>query len=164
MRIILLLLASVILILSSCTSDVGKAKTPEEAAEETIKNVVSCFETKDKETLKSYFSEAIREEYDLDVQIEAAFEFIDGDILSYGDPVTRAGGPTSDKSYGAYYDDVTTANGTTYKIDFMGKYRYDADPKRNGIKGIRVINMSAVALIEEESEKEEYFFYIGDYS
>ena len=52
--------------------------------------ILKCFEKKDKETLKSIFSEKIRKRKEFDSEIDTALNFIDGKIVSY-DPDTDGG-------------------------------------------------------------------------
>ena len=46
---------------------------------------------KDKEGLKSVFSNHIEETHDLDKEIDEFFEFIDGNIISYDEPEGHEG-------------------------------------------------------------------------
>ena len=52
--------------------------------------ILKCFEKKDKETLKSIFSEKIRKRKEFDSEIDTALNFIDGKIVSF-DPDTDGG-------------------------------------------------------------------------
>lgn len=135
------IIVSVVVMLSSC-SQKSHDKTPDESAKEMITNIVVCFEMKDKETLKSYFSEHIQENSPLDSEIEAAFEFIDSEIVSVGEPNSGCIGPIDDKAFGGDIKEVITDKGTIYKFDFKGMYRYDEDKSQEGVTGLCIINMS----------------------
>ena len=135
------IIVSVVVMLSSC-SQKSHVKTPDESAKEMISNIVVCFENKDKETLRSYFSEYIQKNSSLDSEIESAFDFIDGEIVSVGEPNSGCIGSTEDKAYGGDIKAVITDKGTTYKFDFKGMYRYYKDTSQEGVTGLCIINMS----------------------
>ncbi|MCR5143630.1 MAG: DUF5104 domain-containing protein [Ruminococcus sp.] len=141
-KLLIPLLTAATLLLTSCVGGDDDYKTPDESASEMITNIVVCFENDDKETLKSYFSESAKKNGKLDTEIDEAFEFIDGDIVSYGEPHSGCIGSITDKAYGGYINEVKTEKGTIYKFDFKGMYRYDEDKTQEGVSGLRIINMS----------------------
>ncbi|MCR5143625.1 MAG: DUF5104 domain-containing protein [Ruminococcus sp.] len=141
-KVVLLLMVIMIMVLASCGYGNEDYKTPDESAQEMITNIVVCFENKDKETLTTYFCESTQKNGNLDYEIDEAFEFIDGDIVSYGEPHSGCIGSITDKAYGGYINEVKTEKGTIYKFDFKGMYRYDEDKTQEGVSGLRIINMS----------------------
>lgn len=50
---------------------------------EILKTIISCFDNKDKERLKTLFAASITNEYDLDSQIDRAFAIYEGVSVSY---------------------------------------------------------------------------------
>ncbi len=107
-RAFVLLLTSAILLLTGC-SVLGEIfnKTPSEEykspgtlAKERQTEIMECFINKDEETLKSFFSEYVIENYpDLDTQIETALDYLDGEIASYDEPLSSATGGFDKKCY-----------------------------------------------------------------
>ena len=165
-RILLCMMSILITVLSSCGVGDDEYKTPDESASEMITNIVVCFENDDNETLKTYFSESAKKNGKLDTEIDEAFEFIDGKIVSYGEPNSSCIGPIEDKAYGATISDIITDKGTEYKIDFNGKYRFDEDKSREGVRGIRVVNMTEndkLPVGASEKEQNECCRCIGNY-
>lgn len=161
---ILLVILLIMTTLVSCGEN--DYKTPDESANEMINNIVYCFKSKDKETLKTYFSTQMQNHSNLDYEIEIAFEFIDGEIVSVGKPDASCIGPMSDKAYGAIIRDITTDKGIVYKIDFNGKYRCDDDKSREGVEGIRLINMTDDSKLPKNAssdKKQACCRYIGNY-
>ena len=69
-----------------------KYQSPKEYATEQSEYIMECIINKNKEGLKSVFSKHIAETHDLDKEIDEFFEFIDGEIVSHGDPEGYEGG------------------------------------------------------------------------
>jgi hypothetical protein len=106
------------MLLSSCGDDSGKNGTPCEKAKYLQNEIMKCFENEDKETLKSFFSDYATDNYDIDSQIDEAFNLFDGKIVSYDEPFPIASGSFDKKDYGAIIKNIITAKETEYKIDF----------------------------------------------
>ena len=77
--VILFTFLIIIFTLTSCDYYVDKYSLAQTQSEKILK----CFEEKDKETLKSMFSEKIRKRKELDSEIEQALKFFEGKIISY---------------------------------------------------------------------------------
>ena len=135
------ILLIVMMILSSgCLSAKGY-KSPSKLAKEYQTEIMECFINKDGETLKGFFSEYVLETYpDIDTQIEAAFDFLDGEIVSYDEPFPSGTGSLEKKSYGAKTPHIITDKGTEYTIGFKGWYAYDKEPDKVGITVIGITN------------------------
>ncbi|MCR5143634.1 MAG: DUF5104 domain-containing protein [Ruminococcus sp.] len=161
-KVVLLLMVIMITVLASCGYGNDDYKTPDESAAEMITDIVVCFENDDKETLKTYFSESAKKNGKLDTEIDEAFEFIDGKIVSYGEPIPGCIGPIEDKAYGATISDIITDKGTEYKISFSGMERMDSDPQQEGVTYIKVINMTLADPLPND-QKEQYIIYIGEH-
>lgn len=164
--IICFLISFVTLIFSSCVTNSSNHKqTPNEAAKELQTQIMECFVTKDKETLKSFFCEYLSSSSSLDSPIEKALNFIDGDIISYDEPFSSAVGNSEKKGYGAHTTNIITTKGTEYKIVFDGWFTNDEEPERIGVTRIKVINMTENDKLPSGSSKEERdkcCAYIGD--
>ena len=161
-KLLIPLLTAATILLTSCGGGDDDYKTPDESASEMITNIVVCFENEDKETLKSYFSESARKYKEIDTEIDEAFEFIDGKIVSYGEPDSRVIGPIEEKEFGATTKKVITDKGTEYKISFSGMERMDSDPQQEGVTYIKVINMTLADPLPND-QKEQYIIYIGEH-
>ena len=141
-------------------------KTPDRQAKDLQSDIMKCFINQDKETLKSYFSKYVIENYtNIDTQIEEAFDFIDGEIVSYDDPFSRAAGPSDEKSYGADTNNIMTDKGTEYRIIFAGMLCDKENPDYVGVNSIKVINLTKGNLLGADASREElenHFIYIGE--
>ena len=76
----------------------------------------------------------------LDNEIEEAFDFIDGKIVSYDNPFANAMGSHEKKACGGRVTNIITENGTEYSISFTGWLTYDSDESKIGVEGIRIVN------------------------
>ena len=127
--------------------------------------IMECFINKDGETLKGFFSEYVLENYpDIDTQIEAAFDFLDGEIVSYDEPFTSGAGSLEKKDYGATTRNIITDKGTKYAIGFKGWYAYDKEPDKVGITVITITNETMEELAKKDGSEnisELFDKYIG---
>ena len=134
--------------LVSCSGGSGGSlyepdETPGALAKKKQTEIMECFINKDKEGLKALFSEYIlSSDHNINSKIEQAFDFIDGEIVSYDEPFGDAVGSYEKKSYGGDTSNIITDKGTEYRIDFIGWLSYDEDKSRIGIEGIRVLNVT----------------------
>ena len=158
-----LLITAITVTLTGCSGAKGY-KTPDQLAVERQTEIMECFISKDAETIKSFFSEYVIETYpDIDTQIDEAFNFLDGEIVSYDEPSSRASGSSERKSYGALTMNIITDKETKYVVDFMGQLTNDENPERIGVRCITVINMTENDKYEnKDPKKEECKVYIGD--
>lgn len=154
------------LLLTGCNFDGEEYKTPDRQAKDLQSDIMKCFINQDKETLKSFFSEYVIDNYaDIDTQIDEAFDFIDGEIVSYDEPFSRATGPMDEKSYGATTDNIITDKGTKYRIIFAGMLTDDENPDYVGVNSIKIINLTQADLPETDDTQEEaepHIIYIGE--
>jgi len=131
-------------------------KTPDQLAKERQTEIMECFINKDKETLKGFFSEYVINKYpDIDSQIDEAFNFLDGEIVSYDEPNSRASGPSDRKSYGGTTLNIFTDKDTKYKISFTGWLSNSEQPDKVGIIRVKIANMTG----EYDDNK---LLYIGE--
>ncbi len=127
-------------------------KSPSTLAKERQTEIMDCFINKDGETLKSFFSEYVIENYpDLDTQIETALNFLDGEIVSYDEPFSRAMGSFDRKYYGGDTSNIITDKDTEYRIIFHGYLTNDEKPKKIGVNCITVINMTEGAKLPHDA-------------
>ena len=136
-------------------------KTPSRQAAELQTKIMDCFVNKDKETLKGFFSKYTLEQCpEIEEQIEEAFTFLDGSIVSYDESDGREAGSYDDKSYSADTDHILTDRGTEYRIVFIGRLTCLEDDSKVGVSYIKVADMTEVDpdTVEDWSE---YIKYIG---
>ena len=163
-----LLLTAMAITLTGCSAlnktNSEEYKSPGDLAKERQTEIMDCFINKDAETIKSFFSEYVIETYpDIDTQIDKAFNFLDGEIVSYDEPCSRASGSSERKSYGALTMNIITDKETEYIIDFTGQLTNDENPERIGVRCITVINITENDKYEnKDPKKEECKVYIGD--
>ena len=156
-RVFICILISFSLILVSCGND--DYKDPNEAALTISKNLIQCFKSKNADQIKSMFcSFVLSSDKNIEKEVESAFEFVDGEIVSYKDPFPMTAGAQKAKSYGARIDDVKTDKGTTYTISFNGEFRNDNDKNVEEVRYIKIINETKK---KSSSDKNEYMKEIG---
>ena len=150
-KIFCIFIAFLLLSLSSCTdadptsdtSSSKKSQTPSEVARDYMSQILNCFENDDKNSLKELISDYIIEnDTELDNEIEAALDFIDGKIVSYDKLIGNAMGSYEKKEIDGKILGIITEHGTEYRMDFKGWLTYDADESRIGVEGIRVVNVT----------------------
>ncbi len=101
----------------------------------------------DIEGLKSMFCEKNKADCDLDKQLKEAFEFIDGDIVSYDSPYGASGETTSDgkvimSSMNPVIHNILTSNKKKYDIIFYYKIVYEEHPEYVGITQITITDIT----------------------
>jgi len=106
--------------------------------------VMDCFINKDSETLKEMFCSKAKIRPDFDEQINEAFEFIDGNIISYDDyiasmdEVAYEEGKAVERYYVPIIDDIKTDKNRTYKIAIRLYTVFDEDEGRVGITSVTI--------------------------
>ena len=156
------LLITVITVTLTGCSDAKGYKTPDQLAVERQTEIMDCFINKDAETIKSFFSEYVIETYpDIDTQIDKAFNFLDGEIISYDEPFSSASGSKDRKAYGADTRNIITDKGTEYKISFKGWLTNSKETNKVGVICIKVIDMTD-EYDYSKNEKENGILYIGE--
>ena len=96
-----------------------------------------------------------------------AFDFIDGKIVSYDEPIPGAAGPIGDKYFGATTEKIKTDKDIEYKIDFGGYESNDKESDNIGVEGIRIVNITENANLSPNAsnkERDACCRYIGDYT
>lgn len=140
----------VLFVISACDS-IGKFfgkenteyKSPDHLAIEHQSKIMDCFINKDPKPIKNLLSEYIIKKYpDIDEQIDKAFNFLDGEIVSYDEPFPSACGAREQKAYGSRTRHIITDKSTEYKIAFKGWYSYDKEPEKIGITSIGIENIT----------------------
>jgi len=110
--------------------------------EETLKEILECFDNKDSERLKAMFSKSVQQEYDLDSQIEKAFEIYGGESVTYesvfdwGASGATEYGEYVRKKVAAELRGIRTTNGDVYTIYFRKYIVYDEDPDELGVLSV----------------------------
>lgn len=123
-------------------------------------DIFDCFFKEDEEKLKSYFSPYIQNTYDIDSQIEEAFTFIDGEILSYDEPKGEATGSHVEngewvkRTLSGKIKNIKTDKEQTYEIIIKYFAIEKNNPDKVGCSGILIKNMNQV------NEQGEVLHYI----
>ncbi|MGN0632544.1 MAG: DUF5104 domain-containing protein [Oscillospiraceae bacterium] len=172
MRRILVLLLSMSIVLTSCSFPFSsKENTPGrvELAEQTQNEIMDCFLNKDSEGIINLMSPYVQQNYALDTEIEEAFEYIDGEIVSYDEPKFGASAAASDESgwvrygYHGSTENVITDKGTEYTISFKGWCIYRDDASKVGVYRIYISNETKKETIHGTIRNfEEYSISIGE--
>lgn len=106
--------------------------------------VIDCFINKDSETLKEMFCSRAKIDPDFDKKIEEAFEFIDGNIISYDDYIACDSGVEYDEGkvveryYGPSIKNIKTDAQRTYNLYFDLYTVYDKDEEKVGITSLTI--------------------------
>lgn len=106
--------------------------------------VIDCFINKDSETLKEMFCSRAKIDPDFDKQIDEAFEYINGNIISYDDYIPSASSANYDEGklverfYSPRIKNIKTDAKRTYKIVINLYTVYDKDEERVGINSLTV--------------------------
>ncbi len=133
-----LIICYVVVVCSACTSveHVDKEKIHKEAEQ-----WMECIVKEDKEALLKYFASDIRDndkEKTLK-EIETAFEFIDGTIVSYelddiyGGMEYLEDGKVSYHSCYPEFENVTTDSGVKYRVEFIYENIRKKEPQYEGL-------------------------------
>ncbi len=119
--------------------------------------IIEWLKTGESEELKEQFCEWTAENYDLDAELEAALEFIDGNITDYGEKRYLSYSQQSIREGRIVFTDVSpdiveiiTDTGKEYKIHFHANVIYKKKPEYVGITYMTII---------EEEDSEEYIEY-----
>lgn len=145
-------IAVLLLIFTACSySNKDYTYPPKQLAED----IMVCFLEEDAELLKGYFSEYIKQLYNVDSQIEEAFNFIEGDIISYDEPFGDESGSSvkdgewiESKFYGKI-SNIKTDEDKKYKIIINSFDINKNNPEKVGCFKIIVIDTTT------DSESEE---------
>ena len=156
-----LILILTVMLLTSCSDNGSGSGAANEHGSPMQDEIMDCFKADDRQELKRLMSKYVREnDKELESQINEAFDFIDGDIKSYGDTKTETKGDDDNKQYSACTKRVTTFNGKEYDISFEGWYKCKSDPTKEGIMLITVTDTSVKAE-SGSSDKENGIYSIG---
>lgn len=110
--------------------------------------------------MKSFFSKSIKENYDLDSEIDKAFALLEGEIMSYDEPFGGACGSSNKKYYSASTAKILNNKNKEFKIVFGGWLTND-DKDKIGVDYIKVIDMS-ITYDKTKTNKENGIFAVGD--
>lgn len=81
--------------MSSCGISSGKSKSHVDQMIEIGEKIMECMKKKDNDSLIALFSINVEKRYNLEKEIEAAFEFFDSEIVEYDSPTVGPGGGSS---------------------------------------------------------------------
>jgi len=162
MKKALSVLAAVVMLLSGCGEDEGSEstesfgmfKSADSIAKEKGKEFMDYLIAGDSESIKNMFCQRTLQLADFDEQFQAAIEFIDGNIISYGKlgsggtgEYTRNGKITV-MDVTPYIEDIVTDTGKTYRIIFYMFIYFD------GHEDVIGITKLAISLMENNEEKD----------
>ena len=145
-RLVILFLA--VLMLTGCSYIDGDEdyQPPLEIATEQSKYIMECIVNKDKEGLKSVFSKHIAQTHDLDKEIDEFFEFIDGEIVSHGEPEGYEGGYKmrdggyTEKVLTGKISNIQTNKGDDYSVRIRMYSIYKENSDHVGVSIINIVN------------------------
>ncbi|NLZ46438.1 MAG: DUF5104 domain-containing protein, partial [Clostridiales bacterium] len=134
-------------ILSKFENSSDKYITPDKQADNLTLQIFECFLDKDSEELKSLFSKNIQDSYEHDTEIQEAFNYIDGNIISYDKPDGEIQGESrrgekgvTELIFGGKIRNIETDKGKVYSISFTS-YAINKDDENNvGVLSIGVID------------------------
>ena len=151
---ITLILVSIFLL--ACTSEIkttisestdnNESKTPDEQVWDMGLEIYEGLKNKDKEKIKSVFSEneLMNHSRKIDNKIDEVFDFIDGEIVTYKEVNGSCGGGKArddewvEESFVGYIYGIKTDTGREYTISYGG-YLVDKDDTDNiGVSGFRI--------------------------
>ena len=153
---------------TSCVED-EDYKSPDQIATETQAEIMDCFLNGNQERIKEMLCERCKNLPDIDEQVKKAFEFIDGEIVSY-DEEHRASsvGASERKDMGGHTSEIVTDKGTEYEIGYKAWLTNEENPDLVGVYLISVKNdtefdkydFSQMNQIEEEEVYKKHMIYI----
>lgn len=128
--------------------------------------VMESFQSKDADSLFMLFNEYMRENYkeDLERDIKGAFDFMDGNIISYDEPSIEPSTQKTDEngiiqdSHEIWIDNICTDTGERYEIKFK---TYDVNKKYKeglGIEWFAIIDGDLETKTDKELIDDVYAF------
>ena len=136
---------------------------PEERkmARELGENVLTAIQNEDVDALADLFCQYTVVEYgdNLKPEIQNFYDYIDGEIVSYGE-INLFSGPAKSTeedgaviySYGATIGDIITDNGNEYAIDCRGYTIYKDHPELVGFVRLYVVDRNKYKLLHQNHE------------
>ena len=131
--------------------------------------VMESFQSNDEESLFMLFNEYMRKNYkeDLERDIKGAFDFVDGEVLSYDDPMILPSTRETDEdgvvknAHEIWIENICTDTGKKYEIKYTS---YDVNKRHSdgiGIDWFAVIDSEMAEKEEDDSLDDVYTF--GEY-
>ncbi|MBD5145757.1 MAG: DUF5104 domain-containing protein [Ruminococcus sp.] len=141
----LIILLITAIITGGCTNN--SYESPSKIAQQYSDDILYCFDNNDIQKLKTLFCESISQSHDLENEIQTAFEFFDGNIVSKGKGigmseggVLRENGKVSKLTVHPNLLYITTDTGAEYSIYFCAYLVYENHSENIGITYINVFN------------------------
>ena len=148
--IVVMLVIMLAIVLSACTVSAGgepHVKSKSEKAIEQAKTILQGIKSGDAEKIADQFSPIAKEKHpELENDIKKWMGFLDGEIISYGEPVRDFGDATWDEDgyiiWGGSIeiDNVKTDTGKTYEIVYGGYATVRDHPEYEGVTDLLVID------------------------
>jgi hypothetical protein len=168
-KIIYILTSLMMLIAFTACDDDSEYKPPDQIATETQAEIMDCFLNGNQERIKEMLCARCKNLPDIDEQVKKAFEFIDGEIVSYNeDHWGSACGASERKDMGGHTSEIVTDKGTEYTIGYKAWLTNEENPDLVGVYLISVKNdtefdkydFSQMNQIEEEEVYKKHMIYI----
>lgn len=152
MKKIISIFISLVLVIygfTGCIDDKSSVSPPpDEMARLQSIDIIKYFENKDIDGLKSMFCNKVQSEHNLDKEIEGAFEFIKGKIISYDEPDGTSGGGLIKDGIRVELilrgkiTNIKTDKGYVYRVTFSSYGIHESDPDRIGISQLSVFSQN----------------------
>ena len=154
----------ILLTLCGCNSD--DYETPNEMIARYMQTIMDGVINQETESIEELFCSYVKDTHtDLESEIIGLFDFIEGDIISYDEPIGRRGGGrrTEDgiikESMGGLIENIKTSTGKTYSMGYGGYRIYKECPEYVGITDLTIRDEDAFIPGEGYSEEGVYEIY-----
>lgn len=142
-KLLIALLAFSLCYLSGCYDDAILRQNAD--GKELCAEIIQCIKEADISGIEALFCEEVSDTHDLDTEIELAFGFIEGEILSHDNFSIGSGDSTRDgKTVKSYVipviDNIKTDTGNSYTITFLSYLVLDDNDRMIGINYITIRN------------------------
>lgn len=123
---------------------IGESNSQSREADRISQSVIECFVDEDEKELKKLFCEKIAGKYTLDKEIQNAFDYIDGEIISYNVYSDPIGGSAWDDGVQTRLDvkpwirEIKTDTGGEYTIAAHGYLVYEKGGEYIGLTYINI--------------------------
>lgn len=129
----------------------------DEMVEKDMSQVIECFENRDEDKLEDLFTKDKQSERNLGKKITKAFDFIEGDIISYEKvEAKRSGGGSNEECiydyYSGGYDNIETSSGKIYRI-VISSYLRHGDKDNSGVIEITVVDITNEDSLGSDTEE-----------
>ena len=158
------------LVLCSCALSDETYITPEQEMKQQMMTILQAVIDKDVNTIEELFCPYVREhDEQLEEEIIALFEFIDGDIISYDEPGVYLGSGSMTpldgyvkRDMGAYIDNIQTSTGKVYSMGYGAYTGFKEKPDYVGVPNMSVFDKSQYDSEDDCPEETEYWIVLPE--